>query len=718
MNSNELIFAIACVIGVVLVIWIVSMAYLKVARSPGTWRVSPTESENLQPRNQVVTLELKIVGGSNGAANLSVGAAGADTASQEEPATAPAKAPAVAGENMLDQLVKRITAYEQGSSRQLIASMDSITAKALNLRSVSFEAIDVDNLFRFENVGELIETTNTGYLIVQKNFLLNTSTKNFETGLGNSPDQMSKYVNTVLADLKEDEDVRLLVSPASMLTLPDDKKRMARIPQHATHYCYCYPVAASMSWPEGVTPDDALLDLLHYGGFLYFDNSTDTSKIAAINACCIGGEPDCKLFLSDCLPMPQAPAIALQASGRLKPVTLWSSDKSTIEHGWVIPNEKVGGKQFTRNGGFAYVYTDKNTGEQDSFFFPVLGGQSKNIRYELTDAREKVYFKELQVCKTEEEQRDSKFCNTTFSMVTGLDMGLSSNASIHFLLGISKAQLRTIQRTGLKAIEEEWMALVGMKRGSSGERVHEALTYALGVAREEIIVGNQGERVLRDEGRDGYTLERFHNLEQCQKAKLVLAEVLALRLYTSTAFREINRPLRARASCTDSTQWASTPVPLPATTYFISSAVTKLQELSRENFKPFELWRGLGNMKDLTSDYMKSGGQELACMSTSASKYQSLLYAKSRRPMIMRLRVVTHRNVGADISFVSMFPGEKEFLYPPLTHLKPVQDADLVSSTNKVIGKLVTVIPSFPNIDLADAEDQDPITTTIMEIEN
>jgi hypothetical protein len=69
---------------------------------------------------------------------------------------------------------------------------------------------------------------------------------------------------------------------------------------------------------------------------------------------------------------------------------------------------------------------------------------------------------------------------------------------------------------------------------------------------------------------------------------------------------------RADPKQKDTNQWEKHPVPLPATTYFISSAVTKLQALHIEGFKSFELWRGLANMNDVSEEYMQSGGHELA----------------------------------------------------------------------------------------------------------
>lgn len=39
--------------------------------------------------------------------------------------------------------------------------------------------------------------------------------------------------------------------------------------------------------------------------------------------------------------------------------------------------------------------------------------------------------------------------------------------------------------------------------------------------------------------------------------------------------------------------------------------------------------------------------------------------------LIMKVRTSSFLERGADIQFISAFPGEKEFLYPPLTFLKP-----------------------------------------------
>jgi len=43
--------------------------------------------------------------------------------------------------------------------------------------------------------------------------------------------------------------------------------------------------------------------------------------------------------------------------------------------------------------------------------------------------------------------------------------------------------------------------------------------------------------------------------------------------------------------------------------------------------------------------------------------------------VLLRLRTSTFMQRGADLSFLSAFPGEAEVLFPPLTFLKPLSEA-------------------------------------------
>jgi hypothetical protein len=50
---------------------------------------------------------------------------------------------------------------------------------------------------------------------------------------------------------------------------------------------------------------------------------------------------------------------------------------------------------------------------------------------------------------------------------------------------------------------------------------------------------------------------------------------------------------------------------------------------------------------------------------------------------------------GADLSFLSAFPDEVEFLYPPSTYLRPLGDREVVTIDDVQI-TVVDVAPTFP----------------------
>ena len=79
-------------------------------------------------------------------------------------------------------------------------------------------------------------------------------------------------------------------------------------------------------------------------------------------------------------------------------------------------------------------------------------------------------------------------------------------------------------------------------------------------------------------------------------------------------------------------------------------------------------------MKDLTiSDaFFESGGTEFAFLSTTLSKEVAIDFADSQAPMVLHLETKDFMSRGADISFLSVYPGENETAFPPLTYLRPI----------------------------------------------
>mmetsp|Transcript_48942 Transcript_48942/g.116317 ORF Transcript_48942/g.116317 Transcript_48942/m.116317 type:complete len:81 (-) Transcript_48942:33-275(-) len=80
-------------------------------------------------------------------------------------------------------------------------------------------------------------------------------------------------------------------------------------------------------------------------------------------------------------------------------------------------------------------------------------------------------------------------------------------------------------------------------------------------------------------------------------------------------------------------------------------------------------------------------------MSTSRTKAVVVGYAKSKKPLLFRIKVSSPMDMGADISWLSTFPGEHEVLYPPLTYLKPMIRQPIKGCE----GFVYTVKPSFPS---------------------
>ena len=72
-------------------------------------------------------------------------------------------------------------------------------------------------------------------------------------------------------------------------------------------------------------------------------------------------------------------------------------------------------------------------------------------------------------------------------------------------------------------------------------------------------------------------------------------------------------------------------------------------------------------------------------------------YALSRRSVLFRIRAPSFLQAGADLSFVSAFPGEAEMLYPPGTYLRPTgmeQTVELAAGGEGGVVRVVEVEPA------------------------
>ena len=164
----------------------------------------------------------------------------------------------------------------------------------------------------------------------------------------------------------------------------------------------------------------------------------------------------------------------------------------------------------------------------------------------------------------------------------------------------------------------------------------------------------------------GWRLADFAQHEKAKMARLSLAETAALRLYTTAAYQSINAPLRDLAR-----RQRDEPHPLPVTVMLISKGVSKLRTVGAESDEAnqtIDLYRGMRN-RELPEEFLERGGSELAPMSTTSDIGVALSYSASSQGVLFRLRTHSSMERGADLTFLSAFPGERECLFPPLTYL-------------------------------------------------
>jgi hypothetical protein len=143
-----------------------------------------------------------------------------------------------------------------------------------------------------------------------------------------------------------------------------------------------------------------------------------------------------------------------------------------------------------------------------------------------------------------------------------------------------------------------------------------------------------------------------------ETAFLGRAHLLALRLYTSNSFMCVNQPLRGEVQ----------PHPFPATTFYIYDALRKLREVNsnaHDHKEPRVFWRGLAD-RTVSASVIASGGTELGCLSTTASLDEARKWAT---PLLFKVIARDCMSWGVDISWLSMYPDEQEWLFPPLMYL-------------------------------------------------
>ena len=129
----------------------------------------------------------------------------------------------------------------------------------------------------------------------------------------------------------------------------------------------------------------------------------------------------------------------------------------------------------------------------------------------------------------------------------------------------------------------------------------------------------------------------------------------------------------------------------------LSDGIKKLRAVSAQLPDAHEcrvFWRG---MKDLGLDkdaFLEKGGTDFGCVSTTANQSVAVSnFAVGSLPMVFRVVSKGPMDRGADISFLSVYPREEEYLYPPLTYLRATK-----VQMETILGKKLLVATVRPTI--------------------
>jgi hypothetical protein len=108
------------------------------------------------------------------------------------------------------------------------------------------------------------------------------------------------------------------------------------------------------------------------------------------------------------------------------------------------------------------------------------------------------------------------------------------------------------------------------------------------------------------------------------------------------------------------------------------------------------LWRGLRQVR--ASDvFLKNGGTEMAFMSTTSDIRVAVRYSMSPHSLLFKIVADDFMSIGASLQWVSAFPAEAEYLYPPLTYLRPTGRSSKIKVSDSAGQRMVyTVIEVKP----------------------
>jgi hypothetical protein len=190
-------------------------------------------------------------------------------------------------------------------------------------------------------------------------------------------------------------------------------------------------------------------------------------------------------------------------------------------------------------------------------------------------------------------------------------------------------------------------------------------------------------------GKRGMRFADFCALDIAKFCELSEAEVFIVRYYTTWGFTGINTPMRSQKR-----REKKEPHKLAVLVFILERAIKKLRAWAgnaQDKNVPKSLYRGLGN-RQLFDKFMEDGGTEMAPMSTTADLSIALKYSQGGDVAILLwLRSANFMDRGVSIKEFSAFRHEIEFLYAPLTYMKPLRKEPIVCQIGNVTYQVVEV---------------------------
>ena len=343
----------------------------------------------------------------------------------------------------------------------------------------------------------------------------------------------------------------------------------------------------------------------------------------------------------------------------------------------------------------------------------------------------------------------SRFASEPRCLISG--QPAAAAMGIFEFMQVDENTTRAAMSLGLDAIVAEVEAA-----GTDDDR--ECLNYILHeVAGKSERTFQNGWRRDDDPRRTGMTLDSFVRDTRSQEARLSEAHVVAERLYTTAAFRSLNNPLRDIVG--SDPPRLRVPHPMPCTIAFIYEALKKMRAVTttgedaadaligkpplprEQNVEAAELgesplaateavamangeasaparktrsgsdakdggpsktrylWRGMRGLR-VSASFLEQGGTELAPMSTTNDMKIAVKYTRPEPggfALLFMLKVESFMSLGADLAYLSAFPQEQEFLYPPLTYIKPTGQLHEYTHSNGAQYTIIEVTPIYPS---------------------